>query len=183
MKVLNIYSSNTGNTEKVAKRISETVEMLNFEVDTINIREDITDINLLEYDFIFAGSGVYGCMPSKSMIQFLEIMGKRGMNNGDIKPCSPRMLSKYAIIYCTYGGVHTGINEAIPCAKNIGQLFDHYGFEILDEWYIVGAFNPSNMQDYNLVGRLGDITGRPNEADLNEVFEKTRGCLNSIGKS
>jgi flavorubredoxin len=40
MKVLNIYSSNTGNTEKVAKKISETVEMLNFEVDTINIRED-----------------------------------------------------------------------------------------------------------------------------------------------
>ena len=183
MKVLNIYSSNTGNTEKVAKRISETVEMLNFEVDTINIREDITDINLLEYDFIFAGSGVYGCMPSKSMIQFLEIMGKRGMNNGDIKPCSPRMLSKYAIIYCTFGGVHTGINEAIPCAKNIGQLFDHYGFEILDEWYIVGAYNPGNMQDHNLVGRLGDITGRPNEADLNEVFEKTKGCLNSIGKS
>jgi hypothetical protein len=40
----------------VAKRISETVEMLNFEVDTINIREDVPDINLLEYDFIFAGS-------------------------------------------------------------------------------------------------------------------------------
>ena len=33
MKVLNIYSSNTGNTEKVAKRISETVEMLNFEIN------------------------------------------------------------------------------------------------------------------------------------------------------
>ncbi|MHC4463719.1 MAG: flavodoxin domain-containing protein, partial [Planctomycetota bacterium] len=47
MRVLNIYSSNTGNTEKVAKKISEAVEMLNFEVDTIKIREDIPDINLL----------------------------------------------------------------------------------------------------------------------------------------
>lgn len=180
MKVLNIYASNTGNTEKVAKKISDAVARLNFEVDTLNLRDDMPDINLLDYDFIFAGSGVYGCMPSKGMMQFLETMGKHGMKNGDIKPCSPRIPFKYAIPYCTYGGVHTGVNEAIPCIKNIGQVFDHYGFEILDEWCLVGAFNPSNMHDYNVVGRLGDITGRPNEVDLNEVFERTKGILNSI---
>jgi hypothetical protein len=76
-------------------------------------------------------------------------MGQKGMKSGAIKPQSPKRPFKYAIIYTTYGGVHTGANEAVPCIKNIGQLFDHYGFEILDEWFIVGAYIPKKMQKLN----------------------------------
>ena len=114
------------------------------------------------------------------MNEFLGAMGEKGMKNGGIQPGSPRRPDKYAVIYATYGGFHTGVNEAIPCFKNIGQLFDHYGFQIIDEWYIVGAFIPKNMQAFNSSGRLGSISDRPNEADLKAVFEKTKGILNVV---
>jgi hypothetical protein len=43
------------------------------------------------------------------------------------------------------------------------------GFEVLDEWYFVGEYMPKKMQEMTRNGRLGDITGRPNEWDLQEV--------------
>ena len=178
MKVLNLYASKTGNTKKVAKTIEAAAKALNHDVTTIEAGSDTMD--LLKYDMVFAGSGVYACMPPKEMNEFLSNMGKIGMKNGNIQLGSPRRSSKYAIIYCTYGGTHTGVNEGVPCVKNIGQLFDHFGFEIIDEWYIVGAYIPKNMQEFNTNGRLGNISGRPNEADLKEVFEKAKGILNSV---
>ena len=93
-------------------------------------------------------------------------------------PCSPRLPDRSAVIYCTYGGVHTGINEAIPAVKFCGQLFDHLGFTILDEWYFVGDFKTEDMYNYNTGGRHGDITGRPDERDLEEVEERIKDILN-----
>ncbi len=59
----------------------------------------------------------------------------------------------------------------------MGQLFDHLGFEILDEWYFVGEFLPEKMRKMSLSGRLGNITGRPDEKDLQEVEQKVRGIM------
>ena len=96
---------------------------------------------------------------------------------GEVKPCSPRRPSCGCVIYCTYGGVHTGINEAVPAVKLMGQLFDHLGYGILGEWYVVGEYHPEAMKSHSVVGRLGDIRGRPNEADLKEVSERVKGIL------
>ena len=180
MKVLNIFSSKGGNTQKVADTIETAAKTLKHDVTTLRIRNGADQVDILEYDFIFAGSGVYACMPPKEMNAFLGAMGKKGMESGGIQPGSPRRPNKNAVIYATYGGFHTGVNEAIPCVKSIGQLFDHYGFQIIDEWYIVGAFIPKNMQAFNSSGRLGSISDRPNEADLKAVFEKTTGILNAV---
>ncbi|MCG8619453.1 MAG: hypothetical protein MI802_24795 [Desulfobacterales bacterium] len=180
MKVLNLFSSKGGNTQKVAETIDAASNALKHDVTTLSISSSSETVDILAYDFIFIGSGVYACMPPKAMNTFLGDMGKKGMENGSIQPASPRIPGKYAVIYATYGGFHTGINEAIPCVKHIGQVFDHYGFQILDEWYIVGAFLPKKMESFNMTGRLGDITGRPNDADLKEVFQKTVGILNTI---
>ena len=180
MKVLNIFSSKGGNTQKVATTIETAAKSMKHDVTTLRIKKGTDQLDILEYDFIFAGSGVYACMPPKEMNAFLGSMGKKGMENGGILPGSPRRPGKYVVIYATYGGFHTGVNEAIPCVKSIGQLFDHYGFQIVDEWYIVGAFLPKNMQAFNSTGRLGSISGRPNHADLKEVLENTTGILNSV---
>ena len=80
-------------------------------------------------------------------------------------------------MYCTYGGVHTGINEATPTIKYLGQFFDHLGYTIVGEWYIIGEFKTKGSPDPSIDGRLGDIRGRPNEADLREVAEKVKGIL------
>ena len=82
------------------------------------------------------------------------------------------------VVYCTYGGAHTGSNEAVPAVKFMGQLFDHLGFEIVAEWYFIGEYPAhGRMKDYSALGRLGNIKGRPNDADLEEVAERVVGVL------
>lgn len=76
---------------------------------------------------------------------------------------------------CRDGG-HTGANEAVPAVKYMGQLFDHLGYEIIAEWYIPGEFH-GKFENLNVAGRLGRISGRPNEADLQEIYEKVIGIL------
>ncbi len=58
MKILNLYFSSTGNTEKVAQQISATAAQLGHEVDTLKVSGD-QEVDLLSYDFAFIGSGVY----------------------------------------------------------------------------------------------------------------------------
>ena len=74
----------------------------------------------------------------------------------------------------TYGSMHTGINEAIPAVKFMGQLYDHMGYTIVAEWYIVGEYKTEGFQDRSISGRLGGIRGRPNTKDLKEVAEKVK---------
>jgi flavodoxin I len=50
------------------------------------------------------------------------------------------------------------------------------GYEIIDEWYILGEF-PAKQEHFNTNGRMGNITGRPNEADLKDVYERVIGIL------
>jgi flavodoxin len=71
MKVLNLYYSATGNTEKVAKQIENAVLKAGHDVETIRVLKTI-DLDLLAYDFIFAGSGVYAWLPGKPMLELLE---------------------------------------------------------------------------------------------------------------
>ncbi len=44
----------------------------------------------------------------------------------------------------------TGLNEAIPAGKYAGQFFDHLGFEVLDEWYILSEFHGSEINSTTL---------------------------------
>jgi hypothetical protein len=177
MKVLNLYFSATGNTEKVAMRISETVQESGHAVDTLKVAGKDTEIDILNYNFVFAGSGVYGQLPGTPLIELYKELMPKYSKAGEIKPASPRRPSAYAVIYCTYGGVHTGINEAIPAVKYMGQLFDHLGYTILAEWYVVGEYKTERLQGHSVAGRLGDIRGRPNEADLREVAARVNGIL------
>lgn len=73
---------------------------------------------------------------------------------------------------------HTGLNEAIPAVKFMGQLFDHLGFDIISEWCLVGEYPAhGRLKDFSTRGRLGNIVGRPNLADLEDVAERVTGVL------
>ena len=177
MKILNLYFSSTGNTAKVADRITTTVEKLGHQIDAVKITGD-QEIDLLSYDFIFVGSGVYQWLPGKGLEEFIQKRLEHYRVAGEIKLASPRRPGKKVVIYCTYDGAHTGVNEAIPAAKFMGQLFDHLGFEVVAEWYLIGAFPAQGrMKDFSTLGRLGDITGRPNDADLADVAARVTGVL------
>lgn len=99
------------------------------------------------------------------------------MSQREIRPAAPRRPSAHCVVYCTYGGGHTGINEAIPAVKYMGQLFDHLGYTILAEWYVIGEYKTERLREMSVSGRLGDIRGRPNEQDLKEIEERVKGLL------
>jgi hypothetical protein len=177
MKILNLYFSSTGNTQKVADRITTTAEQLGHQIDSVKITGD-TPIDLLGYDFIFVGSGVYQWLPGKGLQEFIQKRLAHYAAAGEIKYASPRRSNKKAVVYCTYGGAHTGTNEAIPAVKFMGQLFDHLGFEVVAEWYVVGEYPATNkFKDFSTLGRLGDTAGRPNDADLDDISSRVTGIL------
>ena len=177
MKVLNIYYSSTGNTKKIADTIDQTVKSLGHSLESVRVAGKETEVDVLQFDFVFAGSGVYAWLPGKPLQELFIRLRSSYSENGFIKPASPKLPDKKAVIYCSYGGVHTGINEAVPAVKYMGQLFDHLGFHIIDEFYFVGEYVPEKMRKMSLNGRLGDIRDRPDEHDLKEVEEKVKGIL------
>jgi hypothetical protein len=177
LKVLNLYFSSTGNTEKVAFRIRDAVSKLGHSIETVKVTSGDIDLDVLKFDFVFVGSGVYGQLPSQPMVELHRKLLRKYNVEGAVKRASPRRPSAYVVVYCTYGGVHTGVNEAIPAVKFMGQLYDHLGYTIVGEWYIIGEYKD---QDNSVKGRLGDIRGRPNADDLNEVEEKVKGILKAF---
>lgn len=175
MKVLNLYFSSTGNTEKIANVVEKSVADTGHAVETLKVTSD-TEVDILSYDLVFVGSGVYTWLPGKPMLEFLQKTRQRYSLAGEIKPSSPRRPGKRAVVYCTFGGAHTGVNEAVPAVKYMGQLFDHLGYEILSEWYFVGEYH-GRLAAYSTSGRMGNITGRPTKADLDDVAQRVRGIL------
>jgi hypothetical protein len=177
MNILNLCFSTTGNTAKVASRIEETLLASGHAVDTVHVTDKTTDVDFLRYDLVFVGSGVYQWLPGKPLMDLLSTSCRQAVAKGVVQASSPRRAGKTAVVYCTYGGAHTGANEAVPAVKYMGQLFDHLGFNVIAEWYIVGDYRAKNLAGLSVDGRLGDIRGRPNEEDLREVSERVKGIL------
>jgi len=146
-------------------------------VETVKVTNDSMDVDMLNFDFVFVGSGVYGQFPGKPMIELNRRLLQKYNEAGEVKPASPRRPSANVVVYCTYGGMHTGVNEAIPAVKLMGQLYDHLGYNIVAEWYVVGEYKTGRLRERSTSGRLGDIRGRPNMEDLKEVAEKVKGIL------
>lgn len=180
MNVLNLYCSCTGNTRKVAVEIETAALARQHTVTTFDVQggSDEQACEFLDYDFVFIGSGVYAWLPPKPMMSFLEQQNKKHSSRGDIKMCSPRIPNKKAVAYCTYGGPHTGLNEGVIVPKYLGQLLDHLGFEIVAEWHFVAGFHSKELERFSRGGRLGDISGRPNEEDLKRIRSLVDGILN-----
>ncbi len=136
------------------------------------------EADLLSYDLVFLGCPSYSFMPPDPVVKFVKARMKMYNENGTIKPKAPAVPGKNAVVFCTYSGPHTGIDEAIPVGKYLGQFFAHIGFSVRGEWYTVGEFH-NNLKN-STEGRLGNIVGRPNEADLAEIRENVRHLLEQV---
>jgi flavodoxin len=166
MKAAIIYWSKTGNTKKVANAVKEGLEAAEADVMLKQV-EEAGDIDFYAYDLICLGFPAYQWSPPKPVDDFLKSKFAGYRKHGRIKTGAPKIFGKNVLIFCTYSGPHTGINEAIPAGKYAGQFFEHLGFTVLDAWYIVGEFHGS--EERSTMGRLGDIRGRPNAEDLAKV--------------
>ena len=170
LKALIIYWSATGNTEKVANAIRKGLEKENVKPIVKKVAEAAAEAareELYAYDLVFFGCPSYECLPPEPVLHFIKEKWKHHRERGDIKLCAPKVPGKTAVPFCTYSGPHTGINETIPAGKYVGQFFEHLGFEVAREWYVVGEFHGREANSTR--GKLGDIRGRPNEQDLAKV--------------
>ena len=180
MNVLNLYASLNGQTEKVAKTIEQACSDTGCSVTTVNVREQKQELDLLQYDLTFIGSGVYTWLPGKQMLKWIGRQLDSARDKGLILPGSPRLPGKYACVYCTYAGPHTGEAEAVPAIKYMGQLFDHLGIAVFAEWSIPGAFVPEKMRAMNRNGRLGNIEDRPDARDLQDIAGRTSSLIEAL---
>ena len=177
MKSLILYDSIGGNTEKVAKRIYDTLKGTTNEINFFKFTSDI-DVDLFEYDLIFLGSPVIDWLPTKRMMEFVKKKLQFYSGQGKIKPSSPFGSRKYGICFCTYAGPHIGKNEARPMTMWLRSFLEHLGYTVLDQWHIVGQFHKET--DMNTQGRLGNILGRPNDNDLLDVENRTKGVVRAL---
>ena len=177
MKSLVLYSSVTGNTEKVAQRIAKALRKGGHDAVFVKANEK-TNVDLLMYDLVFLGSAVHQWLPTETMMKYVKRMLKQYFTSGVIVPSSPARPGKYAVCFCTYSGPHTGISEAVPATKWMRAFLEHVGFTVLAEWHTIGEFKGS--EENSTRGRLGDIKGRPDERDLTEIENRVVGILNAL---
>jgi flavorubredoxin len=175
MKAVILYWSKSGNTEKASLAIKEGLEASGVSVTYRRIEES-GDLDWFDYDLVCVGFPSYQFHPPEPVVAYLKSKFGEYRQQGRVKIGCPRIAGKHALIFCTYSGPHTGIKEAIPAGKYAGQFFEHLGFEVEDEWYVVGEFH--GREDNSTKGRLGDIRGRPNREDLRKVREDTIRLIN-----
>jgi len=173
MKALVLYDSLGGNTEKVAKRIHDTLQARGVDSVLVKVRED-TDLDLYAFDLLFLGAPVIAWGPTDTMRAF--VMKKlRAYHKGKIQPSAPIRPGKFGVSFCTFSGTHIGEPEAVPLTKWFSAFLGHLGCQVLGEWHMVGAFHKES--DANVKGRLGDIRGRPNEQDLVDTENRVKGLV------
>ncbi len=166
MKTSIIYWSKSGNTEKVALAMEEGFREAGAEVIRNRV-EDVGEVDFYAFDLVCIGFPSYQWRVPKPMDDFIKKTFNAYRNQGRVKEGAPKLPGKHALIFCTYSGPHTGIREAVPPVLYAGQFFEHLGFTIVGEWYVVGEFHGS--LEASTKGRLGDIRGRPNREDLRNV--------------
>jgi hypothetical protein len=172
-----IYWSKTGNTQKVARTIQETLVEAGLEV-RLATPDQADDIDWYEHDLVCIGFPSYRWHPPAPIDNYLKQAFARYRKQDRIKVGAPLVPGKHALIFCTYSGPHSGLAEATPAGDYAGQFLAHLGFEVLAKWYIVGEFHGS--LENSTQGRLGDIRGRPDEQDLEQVRQDTLEIVSRI---
>ena len=177
MNALIIYWSATGNTKRVAETIHNALQSGGVNSLLKRVEEAKTD-DLYEYDLVFIGAPSFMWQPPEPVQEYIKAKMDYHRKRGDIKLCAPKVPGKKAVVFVTYSGPHTGIGEATPVGKYLGQFLEHLGFDLAGEWYTVGEFHGS--EDNSTKGKLGDIRGRPNQQDLATIANNVEKLLKAV---
>ncbi len=177
MKAAVLYWTKSGNTEKVASAIKQGLEAAGVEVSMMKT-DEAAEVDYFAYDLVCLGFPSYQWHPPDPVDSFLKKKNQIYRDQGRIKLTAPMVPGRYTLIFCTYSGPHTGINEAIPAGKYAGQFFEHLGFTILDEWYILSEFH--GKVDNSTQGRMGDVRGLPSPDDLRRIKQAATNLMKRI---
>jgi hypothetical protein len=173
LKSLIIYFSPGGNTKKVARAIAKGLESRDAKVEFLSL-QDASQVDLYTYDLVCLGAPSYNFTVPEPVGRYVKEQLRRAHKRDRVQLCAPTLPNKWAVVFVTYAGPHTGIDEAIPAGGHMAQMFCHLGFEVRGKWYTVGEFHDEDSPS-NLYGCLGDIRGRPNEHDLGVIEANASG--------
>jgi len=174
LKTLIIYYSPGGNTKKVAEALGRGLESSGAKATIRELRE-AEDEDLFAYDLVCLGTPAYNFNVPEPVLRYSKTqVGKYG-RQGRVRLGAPVVPGKWAVVFVSYAGPHTGIEEATPAGDHLAQMFRHLGFQVRGEWYTVGEFHHGPESELNLYGFLGDIRGRPNEHDLGVIESNAAG--------
>lgn len=177
MRTLVLFESLGGNTEKVARAISEALTD-NGAIPHLTKVEKNLGIDLHSYDLVFIGSPVIDWLPAPVMMDFARKILHDASNKGLILPAAPAQPGKFAVCFGTFAGPHIGEHEALPMTAWLRSFLEHLRFTVLDAWHVVGTFNGRNH--LNIQGRLGDIRNRPHAGDLADIKNRLAGLMASL---
>lgn len=173
-----MFWSRTGNTEQAAHAIKDGLEESGARVVMRRV-EEIEELDYFDYDLVCLGFPSYQWTPPEAVMRVLKEKHRRYARDGRVKVNAPPVVGMHALVFCTYSGPHTGIDEAIPAVKVAAQFFEHLGIRVADEWYVVGEFHGD--EEASTQGRLGDIRGRPDDEDLRRLRERARRLGQRLG--
>jgi flavodoxin len=169
MNAIVIYWSATGNTEKVAHSIQDGLQDGGLNVSVRKV-DEAGEIDFFAYNLVCIGCPSYYWHPPKPVDDYLK--NKFSQYRGRIKAGAPKIPGRNVLVFCTYSGPHTGLDEATPVGKYVGQFFAHLGFTVVDEWYVLSEFHKS--LENSTLGRMGDIRGKPTEDDLKSMRARAK---------
>jgi flavorubredoxin len=115
-KAVILYWSSTRNTEKVAFAIKEGWEAAGVNV-SLRKTTEAKDIDYFDYDPVCVGSPSIRWYPPKQVTDFFFEKFDHYHEQKRVKTGAPKISRKNALIFCTYSGPHTGINEATRWAS------------------------------------------------------------------
>jgi flavodoxin len=141
-----LYSYHHHNTEKVAKTIAPILGA------DIKSPEDVNPEEFQEYDLVGFGSGIYGGVHRKSLLELADKL--------------PEISGKNVFILSTSGG--TDNNRPIKCHSALREKLQSKGYTIVDEFQCKGFFG--------FVG-IGISRGRPNSIDLKNAEDFAQNLL------
>ncbi len=173
LKSLVVYFSPGGNTKKVAGAIVRGLESRDAGVKLLPLKE-AGEEDLYAYDLVCLGAPAYNFSVPAPVGRYVKEQLRRAHARDRVQLRAPTLSDKWAVVFVTYAGPHTGVDEATPAGDHMAQMFRHLRFEVRGTWYTVGEFHDENSPS-NLYGRLGDIRGRPNAHDLGVIESNAAG--------
>lgn len=167
MKILIAYYSMTGNTEKIAKSMSEA---LAGEELTLKKIEEVDPATLNSYDLVLLGSGIYAARFHKTVKKFLK--------------ATEEFPPKLALFY-THATTDPETYQTFP--RNIRKIIEKGGCTLCAEFECLGETKASEEeQQQRLQGlspeekrkaeeQMANLKGHPNAEDLENAkkFVKT----------
>lgn len=168
MKILIIYYSETGNTEKVAKSIEQGILEENPLVETI---ENVDVNSLTDYDLIFFGIPTQG--------NALPAIAKRFL-----KACPENLPCKFAIFF-----THSNSDKSFYSGtfKAAAKILGNKNIAIVDQFHCIGEHKNEQVIQILRVAMpdkidelLKNAKGHPNKSDLTKANEFSKKVLEKL---